>query len=347
MTPLDASVSLQVLLLGALMGLLGQGARAVAGLKTMTDDAQTMGLSPNDLFQAARLFVSLAIGVLVGLAAALIYLAGDPASAAKPDWHILLGFAAAAYTGTDFLEAFISKYLAPPLKPGASVAALVPRAAPMPAPVTPAADPVAALTAAFKSCAPAVHSDVWVTPLCDAFDKYQLNSNLRRAAAIGQFLVEAGASFQEVVENLNYSTAARINQVFPAEFPTVASAQAFVHNPVGLGNRAYANKLGNGNEASGDGFKFRGRGLIQLTGRTEYSQFGATVGMTAEEAAQYCETPAGAAMSGCWYLSSRGCLPLADMWALSKITRLVNGAAMLGNDERIAFSNAFRSALGN
>lgn len=125
-------------MLGALMGLLGQGARAVAGLKTMTDDAQTMGLSPNDLFQAARLFVSLAIGVLVGLAAALIYLAGD--GSVKPDWHILLGFAAAGYTGTDFLEAFISKYLVPPVQPGAKTAALAPRApvpAPVPTPSTP------------------------------------------------------------------------------------------------------------------------------------------------------------------------------------------------------------------
>lgn len=128
-----ASVSLEILLLGALMGLLGQGARAVAGLKTMTDDAQTMGLSPNDLFQAARLFVSLAIGVLVGLAAALIYLASN--TGANPDWHILLGFAAAGYTGTDFLEAFISKYLVPPVQSGARTAALVPRAL-MPAPAS-------------------------------------------------------------------------------------------------------------------------------------------------------------------------------------------------------------------
>jgi hypothetical protein len=128
---MTASESLEILLLGALMGLLGQGARAVAGLKTMTDDAQTMGVSPNDLFQAARLFISLAIGVLVGLAAALIYLAGN--GDAKPDWHILLGFAAAGYTGTDFLEAFISKYLVPPAQSGAKTAALVPRA-PMPAP---------------------------------------------------------------------------------------------------------------------------------------------------------------------------------------------------------------------
>jgi hypothetical protein len=133
---MTASESLEILLLGALMGLLGQGARAVAGLKTMTDDAQTMGVSPNDLFQAARLFVSLAIGVLVGLAAALIYLASN--GGANPDWHVLLGFAAAGYTGTDFLEAFISKYLVPPAQSGAKTAALGPRV-PMPAPAPPPA----------------------------------------------------------------------------------------------------------------------------------------------------------------------------------------------------------------
>ena len=68
--------------------------------------------------------------------------------------------------------------------------------------------------------------------------------------------------------------------------------------------------------------------------------------MTADQAAHHCETPAGAAMSGCWYLSSRGCLPLADVWALSKITRKVNGVAMLENNQRIAYSNAFLGALG-
>ena len=103
------------------MGLLGQGSRAVVGLKTMTDDASDLGVSPSDLFQAARLLISLAIGFLVGLAAALIYISGNPT--APPDWHILLGFAAAGYTGTDFLEAFISKYLNPTAQPNAKPAA--------------------------------------------------------------------------------------------------------------------------------------------------------------------------------------------------------------------------------
>ncbi len=132
---------LHVLLMGALMGLLGQGSRAVAGLKSMTDDAQTLGVSPNDLFQAARLFVSLIIGVLVGLAAALIYLSTNGTQ--TPDWHYLLGFAAAGYTGTDFLEAFISKYLGPAARPNvkagappAGGAASGGAPAPMPAPIS-------------------------------------------------------------------------------------------------------------------------------------------------------------------------------------------------------------------
>ncbi len=138
---------LHVLVLGALMGLLGQGSRAVAGLKSMADDAQSLGVNPNDLFQAARLLVSLVIGVLVGLAAALIYLASGATQ--NPDWHYLLSFAAAGYAGTDFLEAFISKYLAPVTRPnviasappasggtapgGASQSAAPP---PMPAPIS-------------------------------------------------------------------------------------------------------------------------------------------------------------------------------------------------------------------
>lgn len=135
-------------------------------------------------------------------------------------------------------------------------------------------------------------------------------------------------------------------EIFPKEFPTEDDAEPYVNNPVALGNKVYANKLGNSDEASGDGYRFRGRGLIQLTGRSEYSEFGATVGMTAEQAATYCETPIGAAISGCWYLSSRGCIPCADVWNIDRITLLVNGKAMVDHAKRLAYSNEMLSALG-
>jgi predicted chitinase len=371
----NSSSALSILLLCGLMGLLGQGARAAVGLRTMTTAASSAPSEQTE-FNAAYLLISLMIGfiagVLGGLAVGLSHFQQIDLNNAKA----LIGIAVAGYAGTDFIENTLSIIIPGNTKPSAAtrdkdsgsalngtvqvlgshvnrlvdtVAAFRSAAGPALAmsAAPPSADVVPGLAAAFRSCAPRVRSDIWAAPLSDAFGKYQLNSNRRMAASIGQFLVEAGAGFQEVVENLHYSTAAHIHQIFPNEFPTVASAEAFVNNPVALGNRAYAHKGGNGDEASGDGFRFRGRGLIQLTGRNEYAEFGATVGMNADQASQYCETPAGAAMSGCWYLSSRGCLPLADAWSLSKITRLVNGAAMLGNDERIAFSNAFLSALGN
>ena len=102
-------LTLQVLVIGALMGMLGQGARTVVGLKGMSDTAKALDLSPNDLFEAARLITSLLIGFFVGLAAALVYIKSNGAT--EPDWKVLLGFAAAGYAGTDFLEGFISQYL--------------------------------------------------------------------------------------------------------------------------------------------------------------------------------------------------------------------------------------------
>jgi predicted chitinase len=372
---IDSGTVLTTLLLCGLMGLLGQGARAAIGLKNMTASAAA---APNQQseFNAAYLLVSLMIGFLAGVLAGLAVGLAHLIKINLADIKLLLGIAVAGYAGADFIENTLSIVILGTAKardPGQGDVGVKPAADPSirapvdqvrtsgaavfstqprpnavaPGAAAPSPDLVPGLAAAFKSCARLVDADVWVPPLSAAFTKFDMLTNKRMAAGIGQFLIEAGAGFQEVVENMHYSTAQRIRDIFPDEFPTVASAEAYVKDPEALGNRAYANKLGNGDEASGDGYRFRGRGLIQLTGRDEYSEFGTTVSMTAEQASQYCETPEGAAMSGCWYLQSRGCLPLADVWALSKITRKVNGAAMLENSRRIAYSNAFLHALGN
>jgi hypothetical protein len=102
--------TLEFLVLGGLMGLLGQGARTVVGLKAMSDDAKALDLNPNDLFESARLLSSLMLGFLVGLAAALAYYLSNDAIG-TPGAHVLLGFVASGYAGTDFLEGFISQYL--------------------------------------------------------------------------------------------------------------------------------------------------------------------------------------------------------------------------------------------
>lgn len=117
---------LEILIVGGLMGLLGQGARAVVGLKGMSDDAKALNLSPNDLFEAARLFTSLMIGFLVGLAAALVYIKTNGTT--EPDFQTMLGFVATGYAGTDFLEGFISQYL-PQGAPKSAAVNLAPRPA--------------------------------------------------------------------------------------------------------------------------------------------------------------------------------------------------------------------------
>ena len=110
--PMTTTNALSILVIGALMGMLGQGARAVIGLKGMSDDAKSLNLSPNDLFEASRLVTSLLIGVVVGLAAAVIYIANN-GSADSITYTVLLGWAVSAYAGTDALEGFISQYLSP------------------------------------------------------------------------------------------------------------------------------------------------------------------------------------------------------------------------------------------
>lgn len=213
-----------------------------------------------------------------------------------------------------------------------------------------APDPMRSRTAAdiahvLRLVLPKVLVAIWAAPLAEAFRVYDLTSARRIAAALGQFAVEAGEDFGAVAENLCYTSAQRVCSVYPNHFGAPDEAIPYLSCPDRLANRVYANYRGNGDEASGDGYRFRGRGLIQLTGRDLYARFGATPGMSAEAAAGYCETPAGAAASGCWYLAANGCLEFADRWELACITRAVNGRAMLGHARRVAIAEKALDAL--
>ena len=138
------------------------------------------------------------------------------------------------------------------------------------------------------------------------------------AAAIGQFLVEAGANFHELQENMTYKSAAWIAQVFPRVFKSEAEAEPYVNNPVALANKVYANYDGNGDEASGDGYRFHGGGLIQLTGRNEYASFGATAGMTAEEAAGAAQRRPAPHSRGAGIWSRKDAFPMPMLGTLTK-----------------------------
>lgn len=202
------------------------------------------------------------------------------------------------------------------------------------------------ITAALAAAAPGADPAIWIPALTTAFNDNDMMTPRRDAAALGQFSVEAGPAFKEISENLFYTSVARICAVFPREFLTLASATGYTANPEALANRAYAGKLGNGDEASGDGWRYRGRGLIQITGLDDYTAFAATVGMTAADASAWCETPEGAAASACWYWTANNLNALADQWQLTAITKAVNGAAREGLLTRIAASNRALAAFG-
>ncbi len=198
---------------------------------------------------------------------------------------------------------------------------------------------------------PEADASAWVPALTAAFEKFGFSNDRRRAAAMGQFLVEAGPALNRLVEDLDYSPA-RASEVWPALFPTPQAAQPYTSDPRLFADTVYAGINGNRDASSGDGYRFRGRGLIQLTGRNEYSAFGRAIGKTPEEAADFCETDEGAAYSGCWYLASNDCLGFADAWDIDEITRRVNGAAMEAaglrrqySDEMVSQLRAFRAQL--
>jgi predicted chitinase len=368
---------LAALILCGLMGMLGQGVRAAVGLKSASRLPSPQA-DQNTEFSAAYFVLSLMIGFIAGVLAGIaIGILNTPNF--EFNKQVLLGIAVSGYAGADFIENSLSIFIPPGSSTDSSSKALR-SAAPSMAdtaalsahtvaltnatnavqqlsavsnrlstavaapPVVTAAVP--AFGAALHSVAPAIDRTKWEGALTDGFRKYLLTNNHRVAAAIGQFLVEAGDAFEEVIENMNYS-APRMMEVWPSTFRTQADALPYAHQPEKLGNFIYANRLGNGNEASGDGYRFRGRGLIQLTGRDEYNQFGAAIGMTAEQVSQYCETAEGAAVSGCWYLATRGCLPFADSWNLAEITRRVNGRKMQDHARRVRFSNAMLAELNS
>jgi putative chitinase len=119
--------------------------------------------------------------------------------------------------------------------------------------------------------------------ILDEWEAQGLTDHRWLAYMLATPMIETGGSFEPMTENLNYS-AKRMCQVWPQRFPTVTSALPYEHNPEKLANRVYAGRMGNGSEASGDGWKFRGRGLCQITGKDNYAKFG--IAATPDKAAE-------------------------------------------------------------
>lgn len=173
-------------------------------------------------------------------------------------------------------------------------------------------------------------------------EKYGIDSPLRLAHFLGQTALESGG-FRLMEENLNYS-ADRLMAVFPKYFRNV-DARSYHRQPEKIANHVYANRMGNGNESTGDGYMFRGRGLIQLTGRNNYSLFANDNDMTVEEAAQYLTTPEGAIESAAWFWNKNDLNDLADADDINAVTKRINGGHH-GLAERTKYTNGFKEILG-
>jgi putative chitinase len=206
--------------------------------------------------------------------------------------------------------------------------------------------PASRLDAAIKAVAPHLADtarSLWMSALTEPLARFCITSPRCVAAFLGQCAVESGG-FRSLEEDLNYS-AERLCQVWPNRFPSVEAAAPYAAKPDALANQVYANRLGNGDPASGDGWRFRGRGLIQITGRAAYEKFARAVGMTVDDAVAHAASPAGAAESAVWFWTANALNPIANSWAIDLLTRKINGG-LLGAAERARLCQAALTAIG-
>jgi putative chitinase len=167
---------------------------------------------------------------------------------------------------------------------------------------------------------------------------YNINTINRIAAFLAQTGHES-LDFTVVVENLNYSTQG-LRKTFKKYFPTDALAKQYARQPEKIANRVYANRMGNGSEASGDGWKYRGKGLIQLTGKSNHAEFAQFKNLELSHIVDYLLTPEGAFESACWFWSKRGLNPIADAGDVTRVTKLINGGTNGLRDRQVRYTRA-------
>ena len=183
----------------------------------------------------------------------------------------------------------------------------------------------------------------WHEALDQLLDDYEINTPLRVAHFIAQCAHESG-NFVFIKENLNYK-AVSLRKTFPKYFTTDALAAEYANKPERIANRVYANRMGNGDEASGDGYKYCGRGLIQLTGRDNYTFFAGSLDISVEEAAEYLATFEGAAQSACFFWEQNNLNKFADANDVKGLTRAINGG-YIGLEDRQSHTEHALHILG-
>ena len=168
----------------------------------------------------------------------------------------------------------------------------------------------------------------WYKAMMEIFPKYEINTPNRIAGFVAQCAHESN-NFNNLEENLNYKEETLL-KVFPRYFGPAPkrNAKEYARNPEKIANYVYMDEFRTskmGNVKEGDGWRFRGRGLKQLTGRENYTNFGKSINMTAEQAADYVATEKGAIESACWFWDAKKLNTIADSGDIVKMTKVING----------------------
>jgi putative chitinase len=179
-------------------------------------------------------------------------------------------------------------------------------------------------------------ADRWAESLNETCERFAIDTPFRIAGFISNTAHES-AGFKAVTEGLNY-TVAGLMRTWPQRFPTVEVAQRYAMQPEKIANRAYCDRMGNGNEASGDGWKFRGRGLIQLTGKNNYVAYSLACDNEALQKPEIVEQPKYAAESAGWFWDVNRLNTLADAQDVGGMCRRINGGYNGLDDRQMKYS---------
>lgn len=186
--------------------------------------------------------------------------------------------------------------------------------------------------------------DYWFSALEKCLPDYDINTTKRVAAFMAQTCHESG-NYRFLKENLNYR-AESLMRVWPRHFPSIDIARQYANKPEMIANKAYANRMGNSDEASGDGWRYCGRGLIQLTGKVNYQKFADSIETPVEDIPAYLETFEGAVQSACWFWETNNLNVFADNGDIVTMTKRINGGTIGLADRQKHYEHALHVLEG-
>jgi putative chitinase len=200
--------------------------------------------------------------------------------------------------------------------------------------------------AKFKECVGGnpPYAEHWYEAICQILPDYNIETASRVAAFLAQTAHESGG-YRAIKENLNYR-AVTLRKIFPKYFPTDELAAQYAGKPEKIANKVYGGRMGNGPEESGDGFRYCGRGLIQLTGKDNYTRYAQSLEISVEEAGEHLTTFEGCVQSAAWFWESNNLNQWADKGDILTLTKRINGGT-IGLEDRIKHYNHALHVLGH